>query len=366
MDLTNLTQFESIITDYPTPASAANTTTVMDAFTRPVARTFEDAIRFVDSTMDCSPAARTVLKTALRQIAWGLSVVNARRSGLYLDPDRKALDLARITFDLATINGALTGVSYRMAGFNSDKSFRNAKSGLRRISRELGLVEPHRAPELPPDNPYAPLLAVADEFQLASVRRFAANMLQQGRLPADVTDHDLRQYGAFLETEMVGVRVKPMLRRIVQLWRRAAASNPDWPQIPPKLECEAKPFNPPFSAYSESLQNEIAAICRWMEGKAGPFDADARKPLRPATIKLRLTCIRLILGQHVSLGNDLHSVTSLRDLLSKTVMQPILQSIWQLGQTRQQAVPEAERQHNPNGTNGQTDATGVTLLMLAT
>jgi hypothetical protein len=86
---------------------------------------------------------------------------------------------------------------------------------------------------------------------------------------------------------------------------------------------------------------------------------------RAATIKLRLTCIRLILGQYVSLGNDLHSVTSLRDLLSRKIVQPILESIWQLGQTRRQAVPEAEREHNPNGTNGQTDATGVTLLMLA-
>jgi integrase len=364
MDLTNLTQFEDIMINYSTPSSAADTAMAVDAVVQPAVRTFEDAIRFVDSSMDCSPAARTVLKTALRQIARGVSVVNARGSGLYLDPDRKALDLARMPFNLAAINGALVGLSYRMAGFNSDKSFRNAKSGLRRIGRELGMVAPHRAPDLPPDGPYASLLAVADEFQLASVRRFATRMLEQGRLPGDVTDDDLRQYGTFLETEMVGVQIKPMLRRIVQMWRRAAAANPDWPQIPPKLDCGAKPFNPPFSAYSVSLQNEIEAIRRWMEGKAGPFDADARKPLRPTTIELRLTCIRLILGQHVSLGNDLHSVTSLRDLLSKKIMQPILQSIWQLGQTRQQAVPEAEREHNPNGTNGQTDATGVTLLML--
>ena len=365
MDVTNLAQSETITTDYSTPPSAADTAIAVDPFVQPVVRTFEDAIRFVDSSMDCSPAARTVLKTALRQIARGVSVVNARSSGSYLDPERKNLDLARIPFDLATINGALTGLSYRMAGFNSDKSCRNAKSAMRRIGRELGLVASHRAPELPTDTPYAPLLAVADEFQLASVRRFAARMLQQGRLPGDVIDDDLRDYGTYLETEMIGVQVKPMLRRIVQLWRRAAAANPDWPQIPPKLDCEAKPFNPPFSAYSVSLQNEIADIRRWMEGRAGPFDTGARKPLRAPTIKLRLTYIRLILGQHVSLGNDFHSVTSLRDLLSKEIMQPILQSIWQLGRTRQQAVPEAQREHNPNGTNGQTDAAGVTLVMLA-
>ena len=133
MDVTNLAQFESIITDYSNPPSAVDTA----AFVQPVVRTFEDAIRFVDSSMDCSPAARTVLKTALRQIAWGVSVVNARDSGAYLDPNRKNLDLARIPFDLAAINGALAGVTYRMATFSSDKSCRNAKSGLRRIGREL-------------------------------------------------------------------------------------------------------------------------------------------------------------------------------------------------------------------------------------
>ena len=117
MDVTNLAQFETITTDYSTPPSAADMAIAVDAFVQPVVRTFEDAIRFVDSSMDCSPAARTVLKTALRQIARGVSVVNARSSGSYLDPDRKNLDLARIPFDLAAINGALTGRQLPDGGF---------------------------------------------------------------------------------------------------------------------------------------------------------------------------------------------------------------------------------------------------------
>jgi hypothetical protein len=306
----------AVIIDCSIPAPAASTTEEGDAFVQPVVRTFEDAIRFVDFSIDCPPTARAVLKTALRRTAWAVSVVNARSSGRYLDPDRKKLDLARIPFNVEAINRALAGVSYRMAGFNTEKSYRNAMSGLRRIGRELGMVAPHRAPELPLDSPYAPLLAAADEFQLATVRRFAARMMEEGRLPGDVSDDDLRHYGTFLRTEMVGVQIEPTLRRIVQLWRRAASANPDWPQIHPKLDCEAKPFNPAFSAYPVSLQDEIEAIRCWMEGKIGPFDAEARKPLRPATIKLRLTCIRLILGHHVSLGNALSPMTS-RALLSK-------------------------------------------------
>jgi hypothetical protein len=270
-------------------------------------------------------------------------------------------------FDLPVINKALAGVSYRMAGFNSDKSYRNAKSALRRIGRELGMVVPHRAPELPPDSPYAPLLAVADEFQLASVRRFAARMMDEGRNPGDVTGDDLRRYGTFLATQMVGVQIEPMLRRIVQLWRRAAASHPDWPQIPPKLGGQPKPFNPPFSAYPMALQEEIAAVRRWMEGgdRRGPFRVQCyRKPLRPATIKLRLDCIRLILGAHVGQGNDPRSVTSLADLLfSPAAIEAILQELWERGQTRHQARVEAEP--GWNGNTGQLDAVAVTLMMLA-
>ena len=154
------------------------------------------------------------------------------------------------------------------------------------------------------------------------------------------------RYGTFLATQMVGVQIEPMLRRIVQLWRRAAASHPDWPQIPPKLAGKAKPFNPPFSAYPVALQEEIAAVRRWMEGadRRGPFSGQCdRKPLRPATIKLRLACIRLILGVHVGQGNDPRSVTSLADLLmSPATIEAILQAIWERGQTRHQARVEAE------------------------
>jgi hypothetical protein len=248
MDVTNLTQLENIIIDCSTPPPTADTTVAVDAFVQPVVLTFEGAIRFVDSSMDCSPAARTVLKTALRQIAWGVSVVNAGDSGQYLNSDRKKLDLARIPFDLAAINGALTGVSYRMAGFTSDKSRRNAKSGLRRIGRELGMVAPHRAPELPPDHSYAPLLAVADEFQVASLRRFAARMMDEGRNPGDVTGDDLRCYGTFLATQMVGVTVEPMLRRsfscgdgppnVIRTGRR---SRPSWTTRPSR---SIRPFRP--------------------------------------------------------------------------------------------------------------------------
>lgn len=332
----------------------------------PPALTFQDAIDHVERAYP--PAAGRVLKTALRQIARAVIETRARASGQYLDPNRKTLDLARLPFDLAAVNRTLTGVRYRMAGFNCDKSYRNAKSGLRRIGRDLGMVVPHRAPDLPPDNPYAPFLAAADTFELASARRFAAKMIEEGRHPADITSDDLTRYAAFLSAEMVGVKIAPMLRRIAELWRRAAGRHPDWPQAPLKPAGNMKPFNPPFAAYPMSLRDEIDAIRR-MEGadRQGPFSPECdRKPLRPATAKLRLACIRLILGEYVAQGNDPQSVTGFSDLLSSPeAIQAILQSLWERGQARRRAMPEAERDPDRNGNTGQLDAVGVTLLMLA-
>ena len=195
------------------------------ALPTPRALTFQDAIDHVERTYP--PAAGRVLKTALRQIARAVMETRSRASGEYLDPNRKNRDLARLPFDLPAINRTLTGVRYRMAGFNTDKSYRNAMSGLRRIGRDLGMVAPHRAPDLPPDNPYAPFLAAADPFELAAARRFAAKMIEDGRHPGDVTSDDLTRYAAFLSTQMVGVKIAPTLRRIVDLWRRAADRHPD-------------------------------------------------------------------------------------------------------------------------------------------
>src|SRR4051794_15633011 len=120
----------------------------------PVARTFQDAVDHVDQHPTWPKKTCGELKSALRQVAWSMAFIQARNTGQFLDPNRKALDLAQIPFDIPTINAALTGITYRLAGFNSDKSFRNAKSALRCVGRYLGTVAPMKATKLPADSPY--------------------------------------------------------------------------------------------------------------------------------------------------------------------------------------------------------------------
>jgi hypothetical protein len=328
--------------------------------------TFRDVIAFVRRSYP--PSAAGPLASALRRIAWALVTVRARATGQYLDPNPKNLDLAGVAFDLVAINEALTGVRYRMAGFNSDKSLRNAMSALRRIGRDLGNVAPHRAPELPSTSGYQPLLSVAKTFEEAAARRFAGRMTELGRRPDEVTGDDLNAYGEFLATRMLGVKVAPMLRRVVDLWRRAAERHPEWPQIPPRLDGKSRPANPPFSAYPLSLQEEIEIVRRRMEGsdQRGPFDPNCDgRPLRPATAKLRIACIRATLGAHVALGNDPGTVTSLTVLLSSpSAIQNILQELWRRGRSRHGMNPDAAAEPDGGGITGQLDAVAVTLTML--
>jgi hypothetical protein len=338
--------------------------------TTPPQDTFADLICYIDSRADWSEAIRGVRKAAVRRIGWSIVLIEARRSGEYLDPDRRKLDLSRIPFNIPAINRALKGMSYRLAGFNTDKSFRNAKSGLRRVGRELGRVAPFRGPELPPDSPFAPFVAMADHYGQEYARLFAARLHHKGRHPSQVTGADVLENAAFLETNKVGVKIDAVSRRIVRLWRETAAHHPDWPQTPLALpDGGRKPTSLPFSAYPASLQAEIDVVRCWMQGsdQRGPFGGQFhREPLRPATIKYRLKYIRLILSKLVEMGVDPRSITSLICLLVPETMQAILQSFWDDAQLRLLAIPESERDYNRTGNTGHTEAAGATLLMLAT
>ena len=134
--------------------------------------------------------------------------------------------------------------------------------------------------------------------ELATVRRFAAYLADQGLRPEAVTNADLGRYADFLRTELVGVQIIAHIRRIVRLWRRAGA-DPGWPRTALDPTGPTSASQSGVLSLSARVQDEIEALRRWMIGTDGfgPFNPQRdRKPLRPDTVKLRLTCIRLLLG----------------------------------------------------------------------
>ena len=205
-----------------------------------------------------------------------------------------------------------------------------------------------------------------------------AELYHAGLWPAQVTDADVVEHDTFLLTRTISGNIDGTSRRLVRLWNTTARHYPDWPQAPLTLPGGGpKPISPPFTAYSVAVQQEINMVRGWLDGsvvpgwegsdRPGPFHRQRdRKPLRPDTIKYRLAYVRLILGVYVDLGHDPQSMTSLRALLVPETMQAILQALWDRGQIRLQAIPEAERDYNQGGNTGQTSAAGEVLVMLAT
>jgi integrase len=342
---------------------------------QPAVETLEALIAYVDTQTDWSVDIRGDLRSAIRQIGRTISLIRARDGGQPFDPNP---DLARIRLDIPAINRALKGMSFRLAGFEADKTWRNAKTGFRRACRRLQMIAPAKLPPLPPDSPYQPFLARATRFESGAALRFASGLHAQQRHPAQVTDADVADHRTFLLTRTIGGKADDTLRRIVRLWNETARHEPGWPQTPLTLPGGGpKPASPPFSAYSAAVQDEVESIHGWLKGtvvfgmagseRSGPFHRQRdRKPLRPETIKHRLAYLRLVLGVHVELGHDPQSIASLRTLLVPKTMQAILQALWDRGQLRQQAIPELEREYNESGNTGQTAAAGGLLLILAT
>lgn len=338
----------------------------------PSADTLADAITFIEGCCGWDKPCKSLLKTCVSGVGRAVALSRARSSGYPID--LKHIDLAGIPFDLPAINRNLEGQTYRQAGFNTAKSLTNAKWGFRRVCREMGKIASERKPDLPPDSPYVPLVDAATAFSRATMVRFASECYRRGVPPELVEDALVVEYGGKLLADMVGVKVTATLRMIVRLWNKVARRIPGWRRLALPAS-KRPPASPPLSAYSAAVQEEAAAVRRWMEGGVVPgmagcgptrtFGHGRRPARRPTTVECRMKYIGLTLGVHVGPGHDPQAVTSLRRLLAPEAFRAILQALWERGQARRLTVPEAERDHDESGLTRQMDMAAQTLMMLA-
>jgi hypothetical protein len=155
------------------------------------------------------------------------------------DPDMKNLDLTAVPFDIATINAAWKGRSYRAAGFNNKGTFRNARWAIRLIGRVAGTVLPCFAPPILPGDPFEPLLRTANKYDKPTTRLFAAWCRETGLCPGDIDDAVLRAYRAYVPTHMVGKNADQIIRLLARLWSDTARRDSAWPQA--KLSAPSAP-----------------------------------------------------------------------------------------------------------------------------
>ncbi len=331
-------------------------------------KTFADAIAYVQSRTDWSKSVRDVLASNVRRIGWILAIVRARADPGYILPERRKLDLTTIPFDIASINQRLRGVSYGAAGFERERSFRTAKSGFRRLARELGKVLPHQAAEPPPGDPFAAFIDATTRYGRPAARRFVAWCRDNGLAPQAVTGETLVHYAAFLEQNHFAVRIDRIVPHLTRVWTATAAANPDWPQAKLVLPGHRPPPNPPISSYPVSFQEDVAALVRRMNGTDNQTRfrrIGKKKPLRPATIKTRLTCIRGAAGALVATGTDPQSITGLKDLVTGDAADRIVTFYWDKAERHRATLPEAKRQDFERGCSTNLDGICSTLIIIA-
>jgi integrase len=353
----------------PAPPRARNSK-LSGKTTRPAleVKTFADAVAYVQRRSDWSKPVRDVLASNVRRMGWVLAIVRARVDPGYILPERRKLDLTTIPFDIASINQRLRGVSYGAAGFERERSFRTAKSGFRRLGRELGKVLPHQAAEPPPGDPFAAFIDATTVYGRASARRFVAWCHDNGLTPKAVTGETMTRYAEFLEQNHFAMRIDRIVPHLVKVWTATAAANPDWPQAKLVLPGHRPPPNPPLSSYPASFQEEVAALVRRMGGT----DTQTRfrrigkkKPLRPATIKTRLACIRGAAAALIATGTDPQSITGLKDLVTEKAAERIVTFYWNKTERHRASLPESERQDFEGGYSTNLDGICSTLLIIA-
>ncbi len=334
----------------------------------PKVETFADAVAYVQRRSDWPKSLRDVLASNVRRMGWTLATARARTDRGYILPKRSKLDLTTIPFDIPKINQCLEGVSYGAAGFRLESSFRTAKSGFRRLARELGKVLPHQAAEPPPGDPFAAFIDATTRYGRPAARRFGAWCRDNGLSPQDVTGETLTRYAVFLEQHHFAVRIDRIVPLIARVWTATAAANPDWPQAKLVLPGHRPSPNPPLSSYLASFQEEVAALIRRMDGT----DTQTRyrrigkkKPLRPATIKTRLTCIRGAAGALVATGTDPQSITGLKDLVTEKAAERIVTFYWDKTERHRASLPEAKRQDFEGGCSANLDGICSTLIIIA-
>jgi hypothetical protein len=330
--------------------------------------TFADVDEFIQSRTDWSSNTRSMMRASCRRAAWSITTILARRKGEPFDNTMKELDLGSVPFSILDFNQAWDGQSARSAGFNENKSFQNVRSVIRRIGREMGYVPASQAPSVAPGNCFMPLLEAADDYEKPATLRFIAWCQDRALTPADVESHTLVEYTDFVRGHLIKARIKDVAGTIVRLWNVASRTNPTWPQTKLTKPGKARVYTLPFSAYPPSLCADIDRFVEWMAGtdRAGPFSQPGRKrPMRPSTIKNRLTSIRLAAWARVATGQNPHDIIDLKCLVSPEAAEAILTYYWGRAREHRSLAADDEATQHANGSTSLLQNIGITLAIVA-
>lgn len=335
-------------------------------------QTLADVLTVIDTWTDLPETTRDVLKSHIRTCGLAIATAQAREAGQLRKLSRKEVRMVTIPFDIAWLNGWLHRHPWRVVGLRSYNSFRNAKSGLRHVARRLGLLEEMQAPDISPGGSWQPFLdAAVSKYTRPGVNRFVAWCEDQDVLPSGVNIQTLQAYEGFARSRLVHKNIPKLISSIKNHWKKTAHEVEGWPvlQLPPVDRPGTYTY--PISNYPQAFQDEVEAFARRLAGteRKGPFRRiGVRRPSRPATIELRVRCIRMAAAALVLSGQPIATIISLAVLVTPEAAETILLFYWnRTVDARREGMdlPAGEENHPNAGSSSQADAIAATLLAIA-
>jgi integrase len=217
----------------------------------------------------------------------------------------------------------------------SPGGFRNFKSLLGKALITAGVTSVPRRSRTPLTPEWKQLLArIADRHQRYSLSHLARYCSARDRLPADIDNDVLAQYGEDLISKSLLDRPKQAYRNACLAWNMAVDTIAGWPQQRLTVPNHRRIYARTLSAFPESFQSDVENYLRHLSGD-DLLSEMAVGPVTPETLKGRRKQILAIASALVEAGRDAQSIRSLADLVDPEAAKFTLTIIWnRLGQRK--------------------------------
>lgn len=269
--------------------------------------TAAEALAEIATWQDISSDRRRVLATAIRTYC---------RLGTKKPPEIVRLDPARCLREIDAATPIALGIT--------EITLRNVRSSLRAILRRLGLLAPVRNRQEVIDPRWSPLIGLLPaRFHPHRLRAFMDYCAAAAIAPEAVSNDSLVAYLTYRCATRGGDNNRGDVAAVARQWNKTAGVMEGWPQA--KLTLPPDPnrvLAVPFSTYPPPLQAQIQEFADWCRGSGEEFfgeDADMREPLSEASIRTRLTGLRLFLWGVVETGTVAAEIDGLEWLMRADV-----------------------------------------------
>ena len=298
--------------------------------------TIAGLVREVETWGDLHVRRQSVLKSNIRTAGLAALAAQARIAGRTVHLDRRRADdlLANVPADPAWLNTHLYAFPAAVVG-TKKQTLASSVSGLRHVMRRIGLMDLHTSEAVPVlDQHWQELLGKLDNskvFCCEALENFAIWCCTNGIAPGQVSPDSLEGYEAHVRTRMLHSEIRRLIRNIAKSWRKAALLLREWPQQPLTASPRRDTYTLPWSTFPASLQDDVNAFRRRLEGSGTrkPFGTTGlRRPLRPASVKARLYSLRQAASALVLLGREPATLTALADLVDAKAFDDILRFFW--------------------------------------